>query len=89
MKKFSYQLCKDKFFVFLDRAALVLGNRRGGLDLEGTALGVRLDEAAEVIIGGTTYLVSSFFKPDAKSNVVDKVRRLIEREAAVSQEKQA
>ena len=38
-------------------------------------------KVAEVVIGGTTYIVSSFFKKDAKGNVVDKVRRLIERDA--------
>jgi hypothetical protein len=35
----------------------------------------------EVIIKGTTYIVNSYFKKDAKGNVVDKVRRMIEREA--------
>lgn len=80
MKKFLYQLCKDGFFAFLARAALILKDRSGGLDLEGTALGTGMDKAAEVVIGNTTYLVSSFFKPDAKGSVVDKVRRLIERE---------
>ena len=37
--------------------------------------------SAKVAAGGTTYLISSFFKKDAKGNVVDKVGRLIEREA--------
>ena len=44
-------------------------------------------KVAEVVIGGTTYIVSSFFKKDAKGNVVDKVRRLIEREAENAPEK--
>ena len=39
-------------------------------------------KAAEIIIKGTTYIVNSFFKKDAKGNVVDKVGRLIERDAA-------
>jgi hypothetical protein len=38
-------------------------------------------KVAEVIIGGTTYIINSFFKKDAKGDVVDKVRRLIERDA--------
>jgi hypothetical protein len=38
-------------------------------------------KATEVIIKGTTYLVSSFFNNDAKVNVVEKVRRLIKQEA--------
>ena len=42
---------------------------------------------AEVIIGGTTYIVSLFFKKDAKGNVVDKISRLIERDAANTSEK--
>ena len=36
---------------------------------------------ARILIGGKTYIVSSFFKKDAKGNVVDKIGRLIEREA--------
>ena len=44
-------------------------------------------KVAEVVIGGTTYIVNSFFKKDAKGNVVDKVRRLIEREAENTPEK--
>jgi hypothetical protein len=39
-------------------------------------------KVAEVIIKGTTYIVNSFFKKDAKYDVVDKVGRLIERDAA-------
>jgi hypothetical protein len=31
-------------------------------------------------IGNTTYIVTSFFKNDAKGDVVDKVRRMIERD---------
>ena len=42
---------------------------------------------AEIIIGGTTYIVNSFFKKDAKGNVVDKISRLIERDAANNSEK--
>jgi len=37
---------------------------------------------AEVTIKGTTYIVTSFFKNDAKCNIADKVWRLIERDAA-------
>ena len=37
-------------------------------------------EVRTVPIGGTTYIVSPFFKNDSKSNVVEKVRRLIERD---------
>jgi hypothetical protein len=33
---------------------------------------------AETVIGNTAYIVSSFHKSDAKSNAVDKVRRMIE-----------
>lgn len=41
---------------------------------------IAIKPAARTIIGGTTYCVSSFFRQDAKNNVVDKVRRLITRE---------
>ena len=37
-------------------------------------------EIRTVPLGGTTYIVRPFFKDDAKSNVVEKVRRLIERD---------
>jgi hypothetical protein len=69
------------------RLRFVLKDRRAEMDLEGTVLGEKLDKAAEVVIGGTTYLVSSFFKTDAKGSVVDKVRRLIEREAEQTAER--
>ena len=38
-------------------------------------------KVVEMVIGGTTYIVSSLFKKDAKGDVVDKIKRLIEREA--------
>jgi len=38
-------------------------------------------------IGKTTYLVSSFFKNDAKGTVLDKITRLIERETAAAPQK--
>ena len=38
-------------------------------------------EVKTVPIGGTTYIVRSFFKDDAKGNVIEKVKRLIERDA--------
>jgi tRNA A37 N6-isopentenylltransferase MiaA len=44
-------------------------------------------KTVEVIIGGTAYLVSSFFKKDAKGDAVDKVRRLIERDTENLSEK--
>jgi len=41
---------------------------------------VEPDNISTVIIGDTTYIVSSFFRKDAKGDVIDKVRRLIERD---------
>ena len=38
------------------------------------------DNTTNIFIGDTTYIVSSFFNKDAKSDVINKVRRLIERE---------
>jgi hypothetical protein len=69
------------------RLRFILKDRRAEMNLEGTILGEKLDAVAEVVIGGTTYLVSSFFKADAKGSVVDKVRRLIEREAEQAAER--
>ena len=40
-----------------------------------------------IAIGNKTYIVSSFFKNDAKGDVVDKVRRMIERETENTTEK--
>ena len=37
-------------------------------------------KAVKIVISGTTYLVSSFFKNEGRGNVVDKISRLIERE---------
>ena len=43
-------------------------------------LSIGSDNTSKTIIGDTTYIVSSFFKEEAKGDVIDKVRRLIERE---------
>jgi hypothetical protein len=57
------------------RLCYLLKDRRGGAEPE------LVDKAVRVVIGGTVYLVSSFFRKDAKGDAADKVRRLIEREA--------
>ena len=83
MKNILSQLCKDKVFAFLARCRLVLKDRSGEANL-GDLMPFKV---AEVIVGSTTYLVSSFFKKDAKGNVVDKISRLIERDVANISEK--
>lgn len=62
---------------FVTRAKRILNEKRGEAQLSE----LLPYKTAEILIGGTTYIVSSLFKKDAKGNVVDKVRRLIEREA--------
>ena len=42
---------------------------------------------SKITVGGTTYLVSSFFKNDGRGNAIEKVSRLIEREAENLSEK--
>ena len=69
--------CKE----ILSRLRYVLKDKTASLDLRDSVIAEKIDRAAEVVIGNTTYLVSSFFKKNAKSDVVDKVRRLIERDA--------
>lgn len=82
--KFSYQHCKDGVFAFLARTAFVLKDRSG----EATLGDLPPFKVAEFIVGGTTFLVSSFFKKDAKGSVVDKISRLIERDALSITEKE-
>ena len=53
----------------------VIGAKRGEIIVSGFII------PTEITIGGTTYLVSSFFKNYAKGNAVDKIARLIERDA--------
>ncbi len=72
MKKPLRQL----FFTLFERSRLVLGNNRA----EAYLSDLPPYKVAEVVIKGTTYIVSSFFKKDAKGTVVDKISRLIERE---------
>jgi len=74
---FSKEIAKEIFYRF----RLAVSNNRASLDLSGTALEKGLIKTAEVIIGSTTYLVSCFYKKNAKGNVVDKIGRLIERDA--------
>ena len=68
---------------FWIRAKIMLNEKRG----EATISELLPYKAVEIVIGGTTYIVSSLFKKDAKGDVVDKVRRLIEREVENLSEK--
>lgn len=78
---------KDWLFELFARIRFILKDKSAEMKLGGTVLDEKLEQVAEVIIGGTTYLVSSFFKTDAKGSVVDKVRRLIERETEQTAER--
>lgn len=66
---------------FIERIRFIISSKRAELDINGTAAGWVLNKTAEVIVGGTTYIVNSFFKKETQNTVVDKVRRLIERDA--------
>ena len=69
------------FLSFLFRTKRILSEIRAELDFgKLTAMPV-LEKTTKIVLGGTTYLVSSFFKKDSKVDAVDKVRRLIERDA--------
>ena len=48
-----------------------------------TGLPVEPDNISKTTIGDTTYIVSSFYNINAKCDVIDKIRRLIERESEV------
>jgi hypothetical protein len=48
-----------------------------------TVLSAEPGKTSEIMIGDTTYIVSSFYKREAKGNVVDKIRRLIERDVEI------
>ena len=41
------------------------------------------DYILKTTIGDTTYIVSSFYKKNAKCDVIDKIRRLIEHESEI------
>lgn len=78
---------KEWIFELFARVRFILKDKSAEMRLGDTVLDEKLEQAIEVIIGGTTYLVSSFFKAEAKGSVVDKVRRLIEREAEEAAER--
>ena len=76
-------IIKATIIEFLSRTKRILDEKRAEI----TVSDLPPFKVAEIVIGGTTYIVNSFFKKDAKGNVVDKVRRLIEREAENTPEK--
>lgn len=78
---------KDWLSELFARVRFILKDKSAEMRLGGTVLDEKSEQTVEVAIGGTTYLVSSFYKADAKGSVVDKVRRLIEREAEETAER--
>ena len=70
---FSKEIAKEIFYRF----RLAVNNNRG----EGRVSDLPPFNLVKVVIGGTTYLVSCFYRKNAKGNVVDKIGRLIERDA--------
>ena len=57
--------------------------REAMLESDNTGQPVEPDNISKTTIGDTTYIVSSFYKKNAKCDVIDKIRRLIECESEV------
>lgn len=72
------KFCKKIISEFICRFQRAIGNIRAEMEVGG----LPPFKITEVVIKGTTYIVSSFSKKDAKGDVIDKVARLIERDAA-------
>jgi len=63
----------------------IFRNRSAQADLSGTAQGIKkAGEKLAVKIGGTTYLVTSFFQQNSKSQstALDKIQRLIDKDTS-------
>ena len=70
-------LWKEIIIEFWFRFKRIINEKRA----EGKLSELPAAKVVEVIVSGTTYLVSSFYKKNAKCNVVDKISRLIGRDA--------
>ena len=66
---------KNFFMEFVNRILFVFRDKKGEYDTKENAKSVK------IAIGNTTYIVSSIFNKDARGDVVNKIKRLIEREA--------
>ena len=66
---------KNFFMDFANRILFVFKDKNGEYHV-----GKHL-ESVKISIGNTTYIVSSIFNKDARGDVVNKIKRLIEREA--------
>ena len=86
--KTAFQFSKEIILEIFCRFRYVISNTRASLDLSDSVFAEKFDKAAEVVIGKTTYLVSSFFKKNAKGNVVDKISRMIERDVSMTAERE-
>ena len=82
--KTAYHFCKNLLYELADRFIYVMKDKRA----EAYLSDLPPFKIAEVVIGGTTYLVSSFFKKNAKGSVVDKISRMIERDADFTTEQE-
>ncbi|MFT8890077.1 MAG: transposon-encoded TnpW family protein [Ethanoligenens sp.] len=72
---------KQKFRRLWPQLVFILFDRRGGITLPDDEFPIppKLKEAVTKI-GGTTYIVRSFFNRKSERTVLDKVSRLIDRE---------
>jgi len=66
---------KNFFTDFVNRIIYVFKDKNGKYDTKENVNSVK------IAIGNTTYIVSSIFNKDARGDVVNKIKRLIEREA--------
>ena len=66
---------KNFFTDFVNRIIYVFKDKNGEYDTKENVNSVK------IAIGNTTYIVSSIFNKDARGDVVNKIKRLIEREA--------
>ena len=66
---------KNFFTDFVNRIIYVFKDKNGEYDTKENVNSVK------IAIGNTTYIVSSIFNKEARGDVVNKIKRLIEREA--------
>ena len=71
--------------VLWEHTKRILKDCRAGINMDALAQDLaEMGQSLSVKIGGTTYLVSSFFKQDSKSQstALDKIQRLIDKDTS-------
>jgi hypothetical protein len=71
---------KQAFYKVLPRLIFILIDRNGTITLPDNMPDVPRLKRIGTRIGGTTYIVRSFFNPKSGKTVLDKVARLIDKE---------